>query len=110
MFQALCASPLIDDPAIPNLTWTRTGAPIAQGGGTQVLGEFTARSIYNLPRNDGWFSQDRDNQEGISDEPAAGQTNVPVIPEPASMMLLGTGLASVAGAIRRRRQAAKAQA
>ena len=104
-FQVACN--FFDDPLVPNLTWTRTGASITQDSGSQVLGEFSARSIFNLPANEFWFSQDRDDQTQTSDEPAGGATNVPVglvTPEPASMALLGLGLFSVGLATRRRRQ------
>jgi PEP-CTERM motif len=105
LFAALCAA--ADDPSVPNLTWTRSGGNIVGPGPglSTPLGQFTAQSIYNTPINGGWASQDRDNQTGTSDEGAAGGTNVPVapIPEPASLLLLGSGLAAVAQARRKKK-------
>ena len=47
-FPALCA--VADDPAVPNLTWTRTGGVILGPGANNpalVLGIFSAQSIFN---------------------------------------------------------------
>ena len=95
-FPVLCAA--ADDPAIPNLTWVRTGGVVMGpgAGGSISLGTFTALSIYNFPRNDFWTSQDQDNQTRTAGEGAGGNTNVPSVPEPASLLLLGSGLAVLA--------------
>lgn len=93
-FPVLCAA--ADDPAIPNLTWTRTGSVIVSTGGVVPLGVFSAQSIYNIPRNDFFVSQDQDNQLNSPNEGAGGGTNVPSVPEPASLLLLGSGLALIA--------------
>ena len=97
-FPTLCAA--VDDPAIPNLTWTRTGdAIIGVAGVSTPLGTFYAQSIYSNPVNDFFTSQDDDLQNGTFNEGSGGNTNVPTsqpIPEPATLLLFGTGLAAVA--------------
>jgi hypothetical protein len=104
-FPVLCA--VADDPAVPNLTWTRTGGTLTNPNNPDrfFLGSFTATSIYNLTRDDFFASQDEDLQNGVVDEGAGGNTNVPAapIPEPGTMLLLGSGLAAVAAKARRRK-------
>jgi PEP-CTERM motif len=106
-FPALCA--VADDPLVPNLTWTRTGGVILGpgAGASAPLGNFSAMSNSNVPRNDFFVSQDQDNQTvpATPNEGAGGNTNVPQqvpVPEPASLLLLGGGLLAVARARRKK--------
>ena len=99
-FPVLCS--LADDSLVPNLTWTRTGAAIVNVGGSSPLGNFSAQSIYNLRRNDFFVSQDQDNDTGTPQEAAGGNTNVPTaVPEPTSLVLLGSGLLALARKLRK---------
>jgi len=105
-FSIACAA--TDDAAIPNLTWTRTGAPIVGGGVGAVvqLGNFIAQSIFITPINSQWYSQDHDLQTNTFNEGAGGNTNTPVgtaVPEPASLLLLGSGLLGLAYSRRKAR-------
>jgi PEP-CTERM motif len=97
-----------DNPAILNLTWYRTGAPIV---GSLLLapgsvGEFTATSTIGTLFINGQFTSDA-TKNAVGD-PANGTalasigttsvpTSPPAMPEPATLLLLGSGLAGLAG-------------
>lgn len=111
-------SPL-DDSAIPNLTWEYTGSTIETPGTTQVgLGDFGANSTFNIINPVDLLPYrvfDNYSTQGTLDSgPTEGEkkfttsiTEVPgnPVPEPGSMLLLGTGLFGAAAMIRRRRSA-----
>ncbi len=43
-----------------------------------MIGNFSAQSIFYVPTNDAWTSQDDDLQTGTMNEGAFGNTNVPM--------------------------------
>jgi hypothetical protein len=111
-----------DNPFIPNLTWEYTGSvPIETPGSADVtVGDFSAVSLFDEidPDTDLPFAVlDHYSTQGTLDSgvpPTDGSkkfttsfTEVPgnPVPEPGSMLLLGTGLFGAAAMIRRRRAA-----
>jgi hypothetical protein len=89
----------VDNPAIPNLSWTYTGAEINIDASIG-LGNFWALSLYG-DVTDSWFTASTGTTAGETDNnitptvvpvPKGPGTPPPTVPEPATLALAGLGL------------------
>jgi hypothetical protein len=82
-----------DDPTVPNLTWTYTGATIPSG---QIgLGNFWAYSIGGEEKEDFFTARTNRTSDGLVDSNITDTIvprGTPVVPEPATLALAGIGL------------------
>ena len=99
-----------DNAAIPNLSWSYIGAGVSGNGcttncdfaGNKILGLFSADSVYNgaaLGNYTGATFEFNGSTYAFADN--TGGVLVP-LPEPTSIFLFGTGLAGLAGTLRKR--------
>lgn len=92
----------VDNPTIPNLTWTWTGSTIIPTGQSFTLGQFSAVSMFNTPVLANFVSRGTKDVPGLPADGTkisnVGMVAVPVstIPEPTTMTLTGLGLMAVA--------------
>jgi len=96
-----------DNANIVNLTWAYTSGPIILGQPSGVdLGMFSAKSIYGTPTLVSYTARGIANlgpQLGtIADNVGNTQGPRAIVPEPASLFLFGTGIAGLAGMLKKK--------
>jgi hypothetical protein len=88
----------VDDPSVPNLTWTYNGPAITGGSGGAALGNFSALTSNSGAMDSDFASTDHmmDNGRSVSNLTTTStpdpNSTPPRTPEPASFVLLGLSL------------------
>jgi len=101
-----------DDPLVPNLVFTWTGAPFNASGGPFADVSFaglTARSVFNAVQNDGFSAMAVTNNGTATGDLSfnSGRVGVPassVVPEPTTWALMIAGFGFAGTALRARRR------